>query len=169
MQCYFASTIQIAALVLAHDSPKDTAILFKNAYLDTGSYRGFLDTSILVLLAPGGIIPITVNLACVTRYGHQSWFILILSLVAFILSTATLSDFCLYANKYGEPGDFYSPIGNENYIGDTNCAIGGTVADALFPLCGISWLDNNSLSASTLTSSWVWVAWVNCFIWMLHE
>ena len=35
-----------------------------------------------------------------------------------------------------------------------------------YSLCGTSWLDNNSLSASTLTSSWVWVAWVNYFIWM---
>ena len=166
MQCYFASTTQIAALVLAHDSQKDTAILFNNVYMDTGSYRDFLDTSFLVLLALSAIIPITVSLACATRYGRQSWFILIFSLVAFVLSTATLSNFYLYANKFGEPGDFYSPIGNENYIGDTNYAIGGTIADSLFPLCGTSWLDNNSLSASTLTSSWVWVAWVNCFIWM---
>ena len=132
MQCYFASTIQIAGLVLAHDSQKDTAILFNNAYLDTGSYKDFLDTSVLVLLALSTIIPITVSLACVTRYGHQSWFILILSLVAFTLSTATLSNYYLYARKYGEPRDFYSPIGNENYIGDTNCAIRGTIAGTLF-------------------------------------
>lgn len=70
MQCYFANTIQIAALVLAHDSRKDTALLFNNAFLDTGSYSDFLHTSVLVLLALSGIISITVSLACVTRYGR---------------------------------------------------------------------------------------------------
>lgn len=66
MQCYFANT----ALVLAHDSRKGTALLFNNVYLDTGFYRDFLHTSVLVLLALSGIISITVSLACVTRYGR---------------------------------------------------------------------------------------------------
>ena len=41
------------------------------------------------------------------------------------------------------------------------------MGETLFPLCGSSLLNNNTISSSTITQWWVWVAWAICMAWMV--
>ena len=89
-----------------------------------------------------------------------------LSLITFALATVTLIIF--YDNDtWYDFGNYISPIEDDEYNGYGACAIGGSVSDTLFPLCGSSLLNSNTIPSSTTTDSWVWIAWGNCMAWML--
>ena len=165
-QCYFSSTVQIAALIIVRGTLKTPgAVLNSDDYSDVHSE--FVDTSVLIVLATSGFIPVTFGLASITRFGRPSWHLIMLSLVTFTLATATLSTFYHYGRQYGKLDDYYSSLQNDGYIDYGTCAIGGHVGDTVFPLCGSSFLNSNAISASTITKWWVWVAWAVCMAWML--
>jgi len=71
-QCYFVGAIQIA-IIAAHQQAEG------------------LDTIFVSVLAINGLVSIISTLVCITRYGRQSWYMILLSLVMFLLSTATLA------------------------------------------------------------------------------
>ena len=165
-QCYFSSTVQVAALILVRQTLKNTgAVLNSDDFSDV--HNRFLDTSPLVVLSTSGFIPVTIGLTSITFVGRQSWHLIVLSLVTFALATATLSTFYHYDRQYGKLDDYYSSVQNDVYIDFGTCAIGGHVGHTLFPLCGSSLLDSNAISSGTITKWWVWAAWANCMAWML--
>lgn len=174
VQCFFSSTIQITALLLFHEAQKNSAL---NSKAIRSTFQDFFDTSILVVLASSGIVPIGVTLACINRYGRQSWYLLTLSLVTMVLATATLACSYAYAHEYGIPYDVYSSnmqnpyLYNDNkYINmnatSTTCNIRGSVGHTLNPLCGSWSLGNNAIGASAYNNYWMWLVCANCIMWL---
>lgn len=165
-QCFFSSTVQVAALVLLCENLSITSF-----NLDDDNFRAvhnrFVNTSALVVLATSGFIPVTFGLASITHFGRASWHLIMLSFITFVLATATLSTFYRYDRQYGKLDDYYNSLQNEEYFDFGTCAIGGNLGDTLFPLCGSYRLNNNAISSSTITKWWIWVAWANCMAWML--
>lgn len=80
-QCYFASSVQIAGLILF------------TRFVDKGYYFPRLDTLLLGLLAMTGAVPITGTLAHIARYGRQSWYLITLSFLTLSLSTVSLRSY----------------------------------------------------------------------------
>lgn len=72
-QCYFASSVQIATLMV---------------FVNLQTYD--VDIRLLGLLAINGIVPIIFTLACIMQHGRQSWYLIVLSVLTFLLSTATM-------------------------------------------------------------------------------
>lgn len=87
-QCYFASSVQIAGLVLF------------TRIVDKGYYFHLLDTLLSGLLAMSGAVPITGTLACIARYGRQSWYLITLSLLTLSLSTVSLRAYSKYIKRF---------------------------------------------------------------------
>ena len=155
-QCYFSSTVQIAALIGSLGS--------------TGSVlegdQSF-DNSALVILATSGFIPVTFGLVSITRFGRTSWHLIMLSFITFALASATL---LVYNNYDLEDGFIESYTSSLEVIGFDDfgpCKIGAAMNNTLFPLCGSSLLNSNTIPSSTITNRWVWVAWATCVAWML--
>ena len=166
-QCYFSSTVQIAGLMSLPWLGGTRFILNDGDF--TAVHSMFVDTSVLIVLATSGFIPVTFGLAAVTRFGRASWRLIILSLITFALATATLWTFYHYDRQYGKLDDYYNSLQNEGYRDYGSCDIEGRVGATLFPLCGSSLLNNNAISSSTITKWWVWLAWGICVGWMLQS
>lgn len=141
-QCYFSSVIQVTALSLF----RQTKLALPNS--DYVVYRWF-DTSVLIVLATGGFIPTNLTLSCLTRYGRQSWYLLILSLITSSLATATLSASYYYAAR--SPGSHVNSLSYPFLDGtfNGNCVLGAqqvkSINDIVIPLCGNSDLLNNAM------------------------
>ncbi len=163
-QCYFASTIQIAALILSYDSFSATKGILSGK---DASFRDFVDTSVLIVLATSGLIPIVTTLVCITRYGRQTWYILVLSSITYCLASATLVASFRFAQHYGEPADFYGSEATDLWFSSPSCTIDGEIGDSLYALCGSSELNNNALQSSTVTAFWIWLVWLNCTTWLV--
>ena len=161
-QCYFSSVIQITGLALFRES-KGVGTSLADHYNDA------FDTSILILLATSGLIPVNLILACITRYGRHSWYLLILSLITTMLSTATLIASYYYTRTYGEwnsnnlldEWDIFNAYG-----GGLSCTLNGTIEKTVLPLCGNSKLVNNFLPTGIIANGWTWAVWANCIIWL---
>lgn len=175
IQCFFASTIQITALIFFQESQSSSA---QDITAVRSSFRDFFDTSVLIVLATSGFIPIVFTLACISRYGRQSWYLIVLSLVTILLATATLACSYIYARDYGIPRDVYFSnmqnlyLYNDNNYNNvstvsTTCNIKGNVGQSIFPLCGSSNLEHNTTSPGTVANRWILAAWVNCILWFL--
>lgn len=160
-QCYFSSVIQIAALTLFHDSRKES----REKTNEPDAFKDLFGTSVLLVLATGGFIPVNMTLACITRYGRQSWYLLTLTLITTILASATLIASYNYSQKWGKD-QYYDNNLNEDYRdfnfygsnATATCNIKTTVGETLIPLCGNSHLVNNALPSSIVANWWTWVA-----------
>lgn len=172
-QCYFSSVIQITALSLFHQSKKASTLIMT----PTNTYNDFFDTSVLIVLATGGLIPINLTLSCLTRYGRQSWYLLILSLMTSTLATSTLISSYYFAYRWGKSTNedafnnnlqypFYSTNAHSgSYSG--NCALGlENISHILVPICGNSKLVNNAMPSGTVANWWTWLVWTNCVTWL---
>ena len=174
VQCCFSSTIQVTALILFREAQRNSAL---DATAIRSSFQDFFGTSILVALATSGIIPISLTLACIGRYGRQSWYLIILSLITMALASATLVAAFVYAHDYGIPYDAYTGnmnnlyLYNDNKYNDMNttsttCSIRGSVGHTLYPLCGTWNLQNNAIGSSIVTGYWLWPVWAYCMMWL---
>ena len=151
-QCYFASTVQITALMLFHGTDGSSILN---------------ETSALVVLVTSGFIPVTFGFASITRFGRPNLHLITLSLITSALATAALLAFYHHDNQFGDFDDYYSSLQDDYYMLMGPCAIGGTLGQTLFPLCGSSLLDNNVISSTIITKWWVWAAWAICMVWMV--
>ncbi len=153
-QCYFSSTIQIVALILFTQS-QTTDLSLRMSQSDS------LDGSLLYGLATNGFIPIIPALVCITRYGRQSRYILVLSLVTSILATATLGLSVAYSNI--APDTYYETYASapNSQLSDNSCTLRQTFEDSLFPICGSWELANNSLPQK---NNWIWAVWAICLV-----
>lgn len=147
-QCYFSSTIQIIGLMLFHVIQFHTAQAWHGKALPPDIF----DLSVLTVLALSGLVPISLTLVCLTRYGHQTWHLIILSLITMALSTGTLSCPFIYIRRFGDPV--------------TNQYLGPNLED-LYPLCGSSKLRKNDIGTTTFAKPWIWAIWLNCVTWTI--
>lgn len=74
-QCYFASTIQITALILFHQNQSDISVYLTSYEPTFGA--DLVDGNVLVLLATRVSVPIRAVLACITPYGRHSWYVIV--------------------------------------------------------------------------------------------
>lgn len=175
IQCFFSCTIQITALILFQESQNGIA---QDTNAIGSPFKDFFDTSILIVLATSGFIPIAFTLACISRYGRQSWYMLIISLITILLGTATLA--CSYYDvyKYGIQYDLYTSnmqnpfLYNNNYYNNvsvvpTICNIPGSVGELVFPLCGSSKLGHNAVGPTTVANHRMLAVWANCVAWFV--
>lgn len=173
-QCYFSSVIQITALALFHNSKKGrTADNNSETSYTAGTYQDFFDTTVLIVIASSGLIPVSLILACITRYGRQSWYLLMLSWVAITLASTTLiSSYYWTHHDAKDQGDYdnnlaYSWKTYNAYDSDNSCDLRDhTLGDIVIPLCGNSNLVDNELSSGIIANWWTWLVWANCIIWM---
>lgn len=163
-QCYFSSTIQIAALILS------SGIL---SGLTPGSAKGgtdLVDLAVINMLAISGFLPITVGVICITRYSHLSWYIVILSFVAFLLAAATFifALLILIRANSKSTGDVVTMTeGVIDYPTGSRCLKDVDFTDILRSMCGYEILRANSLSSQSLDSPWIILLFVNCAIWFI--
>lgn len=133
------------------------------------------------------------TLACIARYGRQSWYLITLSFITTILASATLIASYNYTQKWGNDqyylnniNEFYRNATTYNSNSTAICNIQTTVGETLIPLCGNSDLVNNALPTGLVANWWTWVACmprpyyfalgalltcpeyvgVNCIIWL---
>lgn len=174
VQCFFSSTIQITALILFQQAQSNSA---KNLYTFQSSFKDFFDTSILIVLATSGLIPISLTLACISRYGRQPWYLLTLSLVTIMLATTTLAASFVYVHDYGKPNRLYGTnmgipylYNNDKYNGMSTvaaaCDVKGSVGRSVYPLCGSWGLENNYVGVGIVANHCVWAIWANCVVWL---
>ena len=71
-QCFFAVTLQIAALVLYRQSQIAARKIIADPNPDTVRYD-IQDAGILVVLACTALLPVALALSCIVRYERQSW------------------------------------------------------------------------------------------------
>ncbi|KAK0508631.1 hypothetical protein JMJ35_008907 [Cladonia borealis] len=147
-QCYFSSTIQITGLMLFQVIRFHTAQAWDRKALPPDIF----DLSVLTVLALSGLVPISLTLVCLTRYGHQTWHLIILSLITMALSTGTLACPFIYLRRFGDPVI-------DQYLGPN--------LEDLYPLCGSSKLRNNDIGSTTFAKPWIWAIWLNCVIWTI--
>ena len=170
-QCYFASTIQITALILyRQNNSYFTEWLTSNA---ATTDKDSIDTNVLLLLATSASVPICVVLACITRYGRHSWYVIILSTITVLLATATMGSaaatFMIANNVNGSP---WEPNVNAAFITTPSCNIHTSLSSTqgfLPPLCGHSKLGSNFFPlGDTYSNHWIWAVWANCIFWLLY-
>ena len=170
-QCYFSCVIQITALALFRESEVASGGSYSSSSADQSN--DLFDTSILIVLATSGLVPVNLILACILRYGRHSWYLLILSLITTILATATLIASYYYTHVYGKPYEQYQndlgdPFDKSNaYGGGVSCNLPGTLEETIFSLCGNSKLANNLLPTGLIDNGWIWTVWANCIVWLL--
>ena len=167
-QCYFSSVIQITALALFRQSTVATNDAYSSSPAD--KFNDIFDTSILIVLATSGLIPVNLILTCIMRYGRHSWYLLTLSLITTILATATLIASYYYTKAYGTSwyqNDLGDSFDDQNaYGGGVSCNITATLEDTILSLCGNSHLTNNLLPTGLIDNRWIWAVWANCIIWL---
>lgn len=161
-QCYFAIVIQIPALVLCHMSSDLGFELFED----------MLDTSIMIISAGSGLVPVALTLACITRYGRQSWYLLVLSWMAVILATVTLLTAYQIAHRTGGGDGIYDDKSGYTFAIDAspltlNDSASRNLSEIVFPLCGNSNLLSNTLPPGLIDNWWTILIWINCVTWML--
>ena len=171
-QCYFSSVIQITALALFHTSKK-SATKTADTYYTANTFQDFFDTSVLIVLASSGLVPIALILACIVRYGRQSWYLLVLSWISTILASTTLISSYYWAHNNISNDDWYDNNldyvykNNNTYAAGTSCDLSGFLGDSVIPLCGNSKLLSNALPVGLIANPWTWLVWTNCIVWML--
>ena len=143
-QCYFSSTIQIAALVLFHQAQQSSQ-----------GPSGTIDitANVLVVLAATGLVPIIVTLTCITRLGRLSWYLLLLSCVTMTLATATLAASHMMITNFGI-----------EYVTARDYSPAWAVTLAL---CGTNSRDGNNIEDLNCPSKILWAVWAICMLRLL--
>ena len=134
--------------------------------------QDYFDTTVLIVLATSGLIPISLLLALITRYGRQSWYVLTLSWITTFLASTTLIASYYWTHKYANEQQAYNNNLEYDYYNLTSydaynsCALPGSLDDYVIPLCGNSNLLGNQLSSRIVANWWTWLVFANCIIWM---
>lgn len=149
-QTYFAGAIQTAALVFtAQDFPLVRWIASPE----------LLDAGFLFTLATNGFVPNILTLALITWCGRQSWYLISLSSVVFVLSTGVLaaSSNAWYATTFDPSygvivacGDFLASNLTTAWCGSRN---------SLF---------SDSGHNPTNINKTIWVMWTHSLLWLMY-
>ena len=150
VQCYFAGAMQIAALVYTER---------QYLLIRWVASPKLLDAGLLFTLATNGFAPTILTLTLITKYGRQSWYLIFLSSIVFVLSTGTLA-----ASSTAWHATTFDPVyGVLEECGDI------VVSNLTTVWCG---LNNNLLSDSgqnpTSINKAVWVMWAHSLLWLMY-
>lgn len=148
-QCYFAGALQIAALIF-------TARRF---LLDRWvASPELLDAGFLFTLATNGFVPTILILALITQYGRQSWYLILLSSIVFVLSTGMLavSSNAWYATSF-DPA-----YGVLEACGDF------AASNLTTAWCGSNDLFSDSGHNPTTINKVIWVIWAHSLLWLIY-
>lgn len=148
-QCYFAGAVQIAALVFTARG------LFSIKWVASPE---LLDEGLLFTLATNGFVPTILTLALITQYGRQSWYLILLSSIVFVLSTGMLA---------ASSNAWYATPFDPAYGVLQDC--GDFVASNLTTAwCGSNNLFSNSGYNPTALNKIIWVMWAHSLLWLIY-
>jgi hypothetical protein len=88
-QCYFVIALQVAALVISHAATITT-------------FSTPVDKHFLLLVSANGLIPVVLTFYTLMTFGEKSWYMIVLSVVAVLLSSGT--GITLVAGHLGDSG-----------------------------------------------------------------
>ena len=178
-QCYFAGATQIAALVFS--SRQSKMLLNIQGYLTEAP--DLVDDGFLYPMATCGILPVTFTLALIARYGRQSWYLTLLSLSIFVLSTVTLATSTKFWYDLNREA-FFKIIHSQNLRSYTPNTFTGIYDDSLEPLagacgnvhpldlavllCGSTELYSKKVYYPMIIGIGICFIWAHCLIWMLY-
>lgn len=146
-QCYFAGTIQIAA------------IAFIRQYPDNGSLYSFLPAKGLpFVICTNGSIPVIFTLTFISFYGRPSWYLTLLTLCCFTLSTITF----MYTNS------LYSMLSEGEEAAMLSYPCGGWTPRQLSSWCGSGFSMPTIIDRRIAVSGWNDVLWMNSLLWALY-
>lgn len=162
-QCYFASTIQITGFILYHQTQKSIIDATDRKSIADFGYNIY-DGGILLYLATWALLPISLTLSCIARYGRQSWYLINLSLVTITLGTATLASSMKFGDDLIHASDLIrSP---RDYLGSSKCSTASPPTEILKSLCGSDYATYVSQSGIYMMR-WVWCIWLFSFLALL--
>lgn len=148
-QCYFAGAMQISALVF---TARDFLLIRWVASPE------LLDAGLLFSLATNGFVPSILTLAVITQYGRQSWYIILLCSIVFVLLTGMLaaSSNAWYAKTF-DPA-----YGVLQECGDFDAY------DLTTAWCGSNNLFSDSGHSPTAINKVIWVMWAHSLLWLIY-
>ena len=148
-QCYFAGAMQIAGLVYT-----------KQDYLLTRwiSSPELLDAGLLFTLATNGFVPTVLTLSVTMQYGRQSWYLIFLCSIVFVLSTGTLA----VSSKAWYAAGFDPRYAVLQACGDFNAS------DLARAWCGSNNLFSVSGYSPTPINKVIWVMWAHSLLWLAY-
>lgn len=151
-QCFFAASIQTAAMVFAKDVINAT--------------NDFTSAGLLFTIATSSSIPVIFTLAAIQQHGQKSWYLIILSLCCLVLSLATLGiSSVLFPVNSPEGFKLYWSVRTD--LTFQTCGA-HSVGDLYQAWCGPEAVIPEGMRFEIITSGWNWVLWVNCAIWFLY-
>lgn len=148
-QCYFAGAVQIAALVF---TARDFSLIQWIASPE------LLDAGLLFTLATNGFVPTVLTLAVITQYGRQSWYLIFLCSIVFVLSTGMLA---ASSNAWYTKG-FDPAYGELQACGDF------LASDLATAWCGSRSLFSDSGHNPTTINNVIWVMWAHSLLWLVY-
>lgn len=154
-QCYFAGAIQIASLVLSSH-------LYDPYFGPRRQQPDLLDAGFILALSTNGYIPTILSLVIITNHGRQSWYLLLLTLSIFVLSTGTLiwlSHFWATASRYDDPGQI-----KDGWYGICEHCDISSLSKAW---CGREAADPSYIQIFR-ARGWLWAIWAICLCWLLY-
>ena len=111
-------------------------------------------------LSTNGLVPNVFTLTLIAQYGRQSWYLILLSVVTFALSTASL----IGATQVWTENDTQIDFGNLPSCREINLKSLSNL------LCGsddeLSPLDFTLRPTATI--KWIWLLWASCLLWLLY-
>ena len=149
VQCYFAGAMQIAALVYT----KQDFLLIRWI-----ASPELLDAGLLFTLATNGFVPTVLTLIVTMQYGRQSWYLIFLCSIVFVLSTGTLA---------ASSNAWYAAGFDPRYTILQAC--GDFVAsDIATAWCGSNNLFSISGYNPTPINKVIWVMWAHSLLWLVY-
>ena len=146
-QCYFAGAMQIASI----------------AYITGSGAFGinFVNIGFQSTIATNGFVPTTFVLVLVSRYGRQSWYLILLSLMVLLLSTVPLVSVSLY----GEENNLVEYLMDSVNI--TSCG-SFHAREVLASWCGTDKVFANYGLNTKPEGVYLWTIWTHSFVWLLY-
>lgn len=148
-QCYFAGAVQIAALVF---TARDFLLILWVASPE------LLDAGLLFTLATNGFVPTILTLAVITKYGRQSWYLISLCSIVFVLSTGMLAA----SSNAWYTKEFDPAYGVVSACGDF------LASDLATAWCGSRDLFSDSGHSPTAINKVIWVMWAHSLLWLIY-
>ena len=148
-QCYFAGAVQIAALVF---TARDLSLIRWFATPE------LLDAGFLFTLATSGIVPTILTLAVITQHGRQSWYLISLCSIVFVLSTGMLAA----SSNAWYTKEFDPAYGVVSACGDF------LASDLATAWCGSRELFSDSGHSPTAINNVIWVIWAHSLLWLVY-
>jgi len=139
-QCYFAFVVQIAGLIYAH----------------SGDLSLDADVILLAMASTIGLTPVVFNMQNIMRFGRPSWYILSMTILSWVLSTALLSWTTILLKST-------RPNYNENVIYPSCAWSNGFKLSSTLSIC-----NNQPYSAidSPIYLALLWGAWAVSACWL---